>query len=206
MAEDQFSSAADGKNAASDCPAAGDENFLSAGVAIGGLYSREEIRLLLCVLAQRLARPLTTAVAEQVFSQEGLANYFEYSAALQELLACGQLICTAKDGDLVLTLPEEYAHAVGELAKELPRRASERAIQTAERLQEQNRRARGNHITAYPTDGGGCYMTFHQGEDKDALIRVTVYLPDWAHAGRVREKFLENPGKLFAAVIQALDG
>jgi len=181
------------------------ENFLSAGVAIGGLYSREEIRLLLCVLAQRLVQPLTAAVAEQVFSQEGLANYFEYSAALQELLASGQLTCAAQDGDLVLALPEEYAHAVRELANELPHRACERAILAAQRLQRQSRRARDNHISVYPTDDGGCYMTFHQGKKEDRLMSVTVYLPDREHAERVRVNFLEDPGRLFAAVIQALD-
>jgi len=194
MAEDQSGSIAGG------------ESFLSAGVAIGGLYSREEIRLLLCVLAQRLKQPLTAAVAEQVFSQEGLANYFEYHAALQELLACGQLTCTARDGELLLALPEEFAHAVRELAKELPRRACDRALQAAEELHRQSRRTRGTHISAYPTDDGGCYMTFHQGNKDDRLMSVTVYLPDRDHAERVRAKFLEDPGRLFAAVIRALDG
>ena len=182
-----------------------DENYISAGVALGGLYNREEIRLLLCVLAHRLAQPLTTTLAEQVFAQEELANYFEYHAALQELLACGQLTCAAADGGLVLTLPKEYVHGAMELAKELPRRVCDRAIHAAERLQEQNRRERENHITVYPTDDGGCYMTFHQGENRDMLMSVTVYLPDKEQAVRVRANFLEKPGKLYAAVIQALD-
>ena len=181
-----------------------DGSYLSAGVALGGLNSREEIRLLLCMLAQKLPQPLTAAVAEQVFAQEGLANYFEYHAALQELLACGQLTCAAEGGDLVLTLSPAYAHAAAELAKELPRRARDRATHAAERLQEQNRRERENLITVYPMDGGGCYMTFRQGENRDMLMSVTVYLPDKEQARRTRAKFLENPGKLFAAVIQAL--
>jgi len=182
-----------------------DENYISAGVALGGLHNREEIRLLLCMLAHRLAQPLTAAIAEQVFAQEGLANYFEYHAALQELLACGQLACAAEDGGLVLTLREEYIHGAMELAKELPRRVCDRAIHAAERLQEQHRRERENQITVYPTDDGGCYMTFHQGENRDMLMSVTIYLPDKEQAARVRANFLANPGKLYAAVIQALD-
>jgi hypothetical protein len=181
-----------------------DENFITAGVAPGGLYSREEIRLLLCVLAKRLTEPLTTAVAEQVFAQEGLANYFEYHAALQELLACGQLECVPQEGSLALVLPEAVAHAAGELSKALPRRVCDRAVHTAERLQEQNRREQEHQITVYPA-GEGCYMTFRQGEQKDLLMSVTVYLPGREQAQRVRAQFLENPGKLFAAVINALN-
>ena len=181
-----------------------DESYFSAGIALGGLNSREEIRLLLCMLARRLAQPLTAAVAEQVFAQEGLANYFEYHAALQELLACGQLVYAMRDGDMVLTVPEEYVHAAMELAKELPRGARDRAMHAAERLQEQSRRERENLITVYPMEDGGCYMTFRQGENRDMLVSVTMYLPDKEQAKRTRAKFLEDPGRLFAAVIEAL--
>ena len=73
-----------------------DDGFLSAGVPPGGLHSREEIRLLLCYLAGRLAQPLTAALAEQVFAGEGLANYFEYTAALHALLEAGQLTMATK--------------------------------------------------------------------------------------------------------------
>lgn len=181
-----------------------DESYFSAGIALGGLNSREEIRLLLCMLARRLAQPLTAAVAEQVFAQEGLANYFEYHAALQELLACGQLVYAMRDGDMVLTVPEEYVHAAMELAKELPRGARDRAMHAAERLQEQSRRERENLITVYPMEDGGCYMTFRQGDSDDMLISVTVYVPDQQEAQRVRAKFLANPEKLFGAVVGAV--
>ena len=179
------------------------EDFLSAGVMPGGLNSREEIRLLLCYLAAHLAQPLTEDLAEQVFAKEGLANYFEYTAALHELLESGQLVMSPRAGEAALRLPGKYAHAADELAKELPRRVRDRALHAAEQLQAQHRRERENGITEYPADGGGCYMTFRQGKGGDMLMSVTVYVPDRDTAQAMREKFLENPGRVYGAVIES---
>jgi hypothetical protein len=182
------------------------DDFLSAGVLPGGLHSREEIRLLLCFLAHNLARPLTAALAEQVFAKEGLANYFEYTAALHELLKTGQLARSNGDGEEVLRLDGKFAHAADELARELPRRVKDRALHTAEQLQAQNRRERENGITVYPAGDGGCYMTFRQGRGGDMLMSVTVYVPDRNTAEEMRVRFLENPGKVYSAVIESFNG
>ena len=183
-----------------------DDGFLSAGVPPGGLHSREEIRLLLCYLAGHLAQPLAAALAEQVFAQEGLANYFEYTAALHELLKAGQLVMSNQAGEAVLRLEGKYAHAAGELAKELPRRVKDRALHAAEQLQAQSRREQENGITVYPAEGGGCYMTFRQGRGSDMLMSITTYAPDRETAEAMRTKFLENPGRVYSAVIEGLNG
>ena len=183
-----------------------DGGFLSAGVLPGGLHSREEIRLLLCFLARHLAQPLTVSLAEQVFAKEGLANYFEYTAALHELLEAGQLTMSNEAGGEVLRLEAKYVHAADELAQELPRRVRDRALHAAEQLQAQHRREKENGITVYPAGDGGCYMTFRQGRGGDMLMSVTVYVPDRDTAEGMREKFLENPGKIYTAVIEAFNG
>ena len=182
-----------------------DDSFLSAGVPPGGLHSREEIRLLLCWLAGNLAQPLTEPLAEQVFAGEGFANYFEYTAALHALLKAGQLTMSVEAGESVLRLNPKVAHAAEELAKELPRRVRDRALHTAEQVQAQSRRERENGITVYPAGGGGCYMTFRQGKGGDMLMAVTLYAPDRETAEAMRVKFLEHPGRLYSAVIEAFN-
>jgi len=180
------------------------DDFLSAGVAPGGLYSRDEIRVLLCDLAAQLALPFTVTQAEAVFVGEGLANYFEFHAALHELTQQGKLLLEAKLGQLCLALPESNKHAAATLAAELPRRVRDRALHAAEQLQLHTTREADNRISVYPTDGGGFYITFRQGESDDMLLSVTVYAPDKDEAERVRARFLKNPGKLYSAVLGAL--
>ena len=180
-----------------------DDSFLSAGVPPGGLHSREEIRLLLCWLAGNLAQPLTEPLAEQVFAGEGFTNYYEYSAALHALLKAGQLVMSNESGAVILRLDPKYAHAADELAKELPRRVRDRALRAAEQLQAQSRRERENGVTVYPAEGGGCYMTFRQGKGGDMLMAVTLYAPDRETAESMHAKFLENPGRVYSAVIES---
>jgi hypothetical protein len=79
----------------------------------------------------------------------------------------------------------------------------DRALHAAERLQAQSRRERENGITVYPAQGGGCYMTFRQGKGGDMLMSVTLYAPDKETAEAMRVKFLENPGKVYSAVIES---
>jgi hypothetical protein len=179
-------------------------NFISAGVLPGGLYSSEDIRLLLCDLARQLAQPLSVAQAEEVFVREGLANYFEFHAALRGLTDTGHLLVRLEGGEATLALPTEFHRSAEELARELPRQARERALFAAEQLQRRGQRERENRITEYPTQEGGRYITFRQGEGAEMLLSVTVYAPDREEARRLRERFLEDPGKLYNAVIGAL--
>ena len=181
-----------------------DENFISAGVAPGGLYSREEIRLLLCDLARQLAQPLSVPVAEAALTGEGLVNYFEFHAALQELTQSGRIELTTQKGELVLVLPEKFHHAAAHLAQELPRQARDRALHAAEQLQRHSQREQDNRISVYPTHDGGFYITFRQGESDDMLLSVTIYAPDKDQAERIRRRFLENPGRLYSAVLGAI--
>lgn len=183
-----------------------DPNFLTAGVAPGGLYSREQIRLLLCWLALRLPEPLTAQQAERCFMEEGLANYFEFYAALDSLLAEGRLEAGRADGATQLRIPGPYRRAVEELALELPRQARARALFRAEQIQERERRERDNLISVYPLKDGGFLMTFRQGSGSDTLMSVTVYLADREQVERVRGRFLREPGRLYEAVIGVLEG
>ena len=180
-------------------------DFFSAGVAPGGLYSREEIRTLLCDLTMQLAQPLTISIAEAVFTGEGLVNYFEFHAALQELTQAGKLELESRQGELVLTLPRQYHHATATLAQDLPRHARDRALHAAEQLQQRSRREADNRISVYPTKDGGFYITFRQGESDDMLMSVTIYVPDKDQAERVRSRFLEEPGRLYRAVINSIN-
>ena len=63
----------------------------SAGVEPGGLRSRNEIKVLITFLLDNLERPLSKRQLFTVVQQEGLANYFETSQALSELISGGSV-------------------------------------------------------------------------------------------------------------------
>ena len=61
----------------------------SAGVEPGGLRNRNEIKVLIAFLIENLERSLSKRQLFTVIQQEGLANYFEASQALSELMSGG---------------------------------------------------------------------------------------------------------------------
>ena len=63
-----------------------DNKAITAGVRIGGLNDRTEIKILLCYLLSALGQPITQNQLIEVVCGQELVNYFEMQSALQHLL------------------------------------------------------------------------------------------------------------------------
>ena len=78
-----------------------ENDSFSEGIELGGLRTKNEIKILIGYLLGRLDTPLTREQLDEVICGEELANYFEMSQALSELADNGNVII--KDNDLVIT-------------------------------------------------------------------------------------------------------
>ena len=63
----------------------------SEGIEPGGLRSRTQIKLLLTFLVSRLQEPMSESKLLESLQLHGLANYFEASQAIEELIESGNL-------------------------------------------------------------------------------------------------------------------
>ena len=61
-------------------------NAFSAGVEPGGLRNRTEIKILITFIVSRLKEPIKDVAMLEALQIHGLANYFEATQALDELL------------------------------------------------------------------------------------------------------------------------
>ena len=61
----------------------------SEGVELGGLRTKNEIKILIGYLLSRLDTPLKREQLDEIICGEELANYFEMSQALSELADSG---------------------------------------------------------------------------------------------------------------------
>ena len=48
-----------------------------AGIELGGLRSRDDIRLLICYLLKSVDAPMTREMLNDAMQEDGLANFFE---------------------------------------------------------------------------------------------------------------------------------
>lgn len=171
----------------------------SEGVELGGLRTRNEIKILIGFLLSRLDTPLTREQLDEVICGEELANYFEMSQALGELADNGNLII--KDNGLFIT--EKGKSNSETLEHDIPFTVREKALNAAVRLQTRLRRERENRIQIDRLEKG-CNVTVSVVDSDDEIMSVKLFVGDYEQALAVKEKFLEDPVRIYSNIVALL--
>ena len=69
-----------------------DYDAFDAGIELGGLRNRDDIRLLICYLLKSVESPMTRQMLNDAMQEDGLANYFEVGQAIEELMKTGNIV------------------------------------------------------------------------------------------------------------------
>lgn len=174
------------------------------GVEPGGLTSKTEIKLLICYLLKSLDAPLSKLQMSDIIQGEGLANYFELIQALDELIRDDNVRMDLDGTDEILTITEKGTDAVKSLEMDfLPRSVKEKAVNTAIRLQTLAKREKENKIEVKKLENG-FNVTFFFGDEKNQLMKLTIYVADEIQVETVRKNFLDDPIKLYSEIITSL--
>lgn len=175
------------------------ESF-SEGVELGGLRTKNEIKILIGYLLSRLDTPLTREQLDEIVCGEELANYFEMSQALSELVENGN-VYIKKNNELIITgTGRENSET---LEHDIPYTVRERALNAAVRLQTRLRRERENKISIEQLEKG-CNVTLGVVDGDDELMSVKLFVADYDQALSVKERFLEDPVKIYSNIVALL--
>ncbi len=179
-------------------------NAWNLGIEPGGLTNKTEIKLLICYLLKSLDAPLSKLQMSDIIQGEGLANYFELIQALDELIRDDNVRMNLEGTDEILTITEKGIDAVKNLEMDfLPRSVKEKAVNTAIRLQTLAKREKENKIEVEKLDNG-FNVTFFFGDEKNQLMKLTIYVADEIQVETVRKNFLDDPIKLYSEIITSL--
>ncbi len=174
------------------------------GVEPGGMFDKNDVRLLICCLLADCGRPLSKDVIVGGLFGSGLANYFELGAAAEDLLERGLLqVAERTDSALRLTVTREGRKAVDELGGAIPASARKKAVDGVLYFEAAERRRRENSVEVRPAAGGRA-VTLHAGTPEDPLMSLTVYVPDGLLADAMRKKMESEPEKLCEKVFRIL--
>ncbi|HPZ00028.1 MAG TPA: DUF4364 family protein [Clostridiales bacterium] len=173
------------------------------GVKSGGLRSKSEIQLLICAMMEALDNPVSVRLISDTCQKEELANYFEVQNALSELVEKGILQPELADGEEFIELTGEGEAAASVLQEDLPKSVLQTAIRSAKRQQLLERNAKDNkvRIEAYRD---GFHVSFSMVERETELLSLTVFVTDRKEAEALKEKFLENPVKIYSSILTGL--
>ena len=172
----------------------------SAGVEPGGLYSGDEIKVLICYLLMHVSEPLNRDIVSDVVGGGGMANYFETGAGLEELIALHN-VEEEEDGTLRLTATGRQAAEA--LTARIPLSLRERSVSNAHRLLARRRRERENPVTI-ERYAEGCMVTCTINDAGMPLMSLKLWVADNAQAKLVKERFIDAPSAVYKMVLDHL--
>lgn len=171
----------------------------SEGVEPGGLRNRTQIKVLITFIVSRIKEPMKETMLIDALQTHGLANYFETTQALDELLENGNLV--SADGYVYLT--PKGALSVDELAMELPKSVKETALADAMKIQLLEKRESENTVDIKKTETG--YLVTVKVIHKDEpMMELTIYAADSEQAEQLKHNFLKDPSHVYSTVVASL--
>ena len=175
-----------------------------AGIELGGLRSRDDIRLLICYLLKSVDAPMTRQMLNDSMQEDGLANFFEVGQAIEELLKTGNITADILDDEEVISVTERGREAAELLQTSLPRTVREKAVNSAIRLTTRARVERDNKIEVKKEDDGGYTITFTLFDRGTEMMKLSIYVVDSLQLETVKQNFINDPVKVYSSIITSL--
>ncbi len=171
----------------------------SAGIEPGGLRNTTQIKVLINYILSKTAEAVKDTLVIEALQLHGLANYFEITQALDELIESGNLINS--DGEL--TVAPKGIIAANELADELPVTVKETALADLINLKMLEKREGENSVEIENCENG-YNVTFIISHKGSKLMTLTVYAADSEQAMALKRNFLKDPAHVYSTVITSL--
>lgn len=179
-----------------------EHDAFASGVAPGGLLNSREIRVLVCYMLNSVDEPMDRQSIVEIIFAEGMANFFETEAAIDELVNLGNL---TEDDEGFLELTPVGREASETLTSRLPFTIRTRAVEAAVKLMTRKRRAKDTKVDIVKLDTGVA-VTCSIDRTEHPMMSFTLRVADTEQAELVRDRFLDDPVTIYRLLISLLSG
>lgn len=174
----------------------------TGGVEPGGLWNKNDIRILICYILASVNAPLSGEDISRILQGKALANYFEASDALAALEKLGNV---ERDGSGCYTVTKTGREIADSLDATLPLSVRDKALEAAVTLLADARAERENRVDIAETEKGyrvDCHISGGEME----LMSISLYVPDEAQAEMVKRNFHRDPAGVYKLLLSSLTG
>ena len=171
------------------------------GIALGGLRSKREIKVLICYLFFSVKEPMSESVVSEAIMEYELANFFEVKAAFNELknsenLRQNDII----DGEITYSLTENDKMVAEQLESTLAYSVKEKALKCAVELLSERKTLRENSVEITKNEHG-CFVTCKSSGGNVDLLSFTLFAPDTEQAELMKKSFLSYPATVYKTML-----
>ena len=179
-----------------------DYDATSAGIEPGGLRNRSEIKLLICYILKTVGRPLSSDNLAKIIAEDGLANYFEVTASINELLENSNIIV---DEQSEFHLTKSGNEISDTLEISLPFSVREKAVKSAMNIASKARREKENKVIIEKSDNG-YHVIMMIMDNALEMMTIKILVPDSLQAEMIKEEFLKSPTDVYKKTFSMLIG
>ncbi len=172
-------------------------------IALGGLRNMLEIKILVCYILSRVNEPMTRKQLCDSLQQNGLVNYFDTNAAIDDLLNQKMLKEEEYQGETCLTTTEAGKDNAETLETTLSPSVRERSVNTALKVLSRAKAEREVKVDIQKTETAYT-VTFKIDGLGENLLTLSLYAADVLQAEQLRENFLNNPAGVYSEIIGLL--
>ena len=171
------------------------------GIALGGLRSKHEIKVLICYLFHSVRDAMSEELVTEAIREYELANFFEVKAAFDELVR-GKNLAPADitDGEQTYRLTENGKMVAEQLESALAYSVKEKALRCALELLAAKKTLRENTVDIEKTEDGFRVTCRILGGETD-LFSFSLYAPDEEQAELMNKSFLSYPTTVYKTML-----
>ncbi len=177
----------------------------ASGIDFGGLRSMLEIKILICYILDSVKTPMKRNQICDVLQKTGLVNFFDTNSAIDELLESRAIIEEDYVGEPHLVTTAKGSNSAKELEKQLLPGVRDRAVKAALNIVARARSERENKVEIDKVDNG-YDVTFVIESNGEKMLSLTLNVADEWQAEQLKDGFLDDPGALYADIINRLIG
>lgn len=171
------------------------------GVTLGGVRSKNEIRILICYLLNCVKENMDKELVVQAITIDELANYFEVSAAFDDLIKNGNIKeSEIVDGTQTYELTDNGKMIANQLESILSYTVKDKVYVRAIQLLGEKKKRRENSVDIKKTQNGFDVICKISGGDMD-LLSFTLYAPNFEQAMVMKKNFFDNPSTVYKVML-----
>lgn len=172
-----------------------------AGVAPGGLRSKNEIKILICYLFASVNDKMSQSLVVEAIRSHELANFFEIVVAFEELIHDGNLRASDMvDNEQTYELTANGKVIASQLETTLAHTVKQKSYDCALRLLSERKTARENFVDIQKTDNGFLVNCRVSGGEV-TLLDCTLYAPSFEQAEVLKKNFLSYPQTVYKTML-----
>ena len=171
---------------------------------VGGIRSTEKIKIIICYIIVNTTAELSRDSIQSALYDNSIANYFEISQAIDDLLKVGAI--TENNG--ILSVSEKGLQIANDLKDEISVYIKNKAVRSTALTSVLEKRTRENDVTITKIDTKKYKLdiTMYSGlnRESDEVLHLSVFVSDEMQAQVMKQTFLNNPANLYEKIIGAL--